>query len=246
MPASNYDIKIGGPAYIAMKSKELAPVAAGATATNPPATVGWLYDPANSANLPNLPISAYPSRGPDNVNKYSAVRMLTAKAVREYSGINSSGGPQVSGRSDQSDFVFEQNTCLTSPYLYQHCCNCTQLEWVHFAVVQDNVDLFLHIRLQDVSITSYKMRGVRFFYDKVRTNAPPVAPAPSGGTAAPHIPPMLGGNLIIKEQENDVHGVGHVDRVTLLYTNIAFKYGGGVNLERGWSTGSDLEWPPRP
>lgn len=220
---------LSGPAYAAFKSK----------------SDGWL-DPGASPNVgdPPLPCSAdVDGDGPPEVKYYAPVRLIRAKAERGYGGINSSGGPQVSGRSDQTDFYLEQNSNQSSPILYEHCCSGVQLAWVHLAVLKwddsAGAQLFMHIRLQDVSLTSYRFTGVRFFTQEyvvselaAETNAPTSATGDF----------LAGSKSYSRLQDYSVSGIGHRDHMTLLYTSIAFKHG-ETNTERGWNTGTDDAFP---
>lgn len=209
------------PGFIAMKSKVdgwLVPKVTHAV-TSPPLPLAAVPDP-----LPDGKTAAdYDNGGPPDLANYAPVRAIRAKAVREYGGINSSGGPQVSGRADQSDFYVEQNTNGTSPKLYEHCCNAKQLEWVHIACLKDRTNLMLHIVMKDVSITGYEFEGARTFADVFETDA--------------------GKDLNIskkfrKLQSGEVTGVIRIDKFTLLYTSITFKYVTG-NFIGGWDTGTD-------
>jgi len=214
---------LAGPAYLAMKSRTDGWLSPGLTAPGAaPSTI--LRQP-----LPTHPSNA--AAGPPEKSHYAPVRVAHAKVVREYGGINSSGGPQVSGRADQSDFEVEQSMHDASPILYDHCCAGLQFEWVHLAIVQwdwdtDSQHLFLHIRMADVNFTGYKLRGTRFYNQTFVSE--------QGGA-------VLDSPLAIKYQDYSVRGVGYIEQFTLLYTSIAFQpYRGGVaQAERGWNTGTD-------
>jgi hypothetical protein len=163
------------------------------------------------------------------------VRSIQARVEREYGGINSSGGPQVSGRSDQSDFVVELSAGKFSPFLYEHCCGGMQLKWVHLAVLQwddasSSAQLWQHIRMEDVNLTGYKIRGTRFFTQEF---------------TADEVNPLLKAKTFVKYQDYDVSDVGHIDRMTLLYTSISFTVfdsAGALASQNGWTTGSDEPW----
>lgn len=169
---------------------------------------------------------------------YAPVREIKAHVDREYGGINSSGGPQVSGRCDHKDFLIEKNCDKSSSILYQHCCSGEQLSWVHLAILQDGRTypeirdpadsndpsdavvpkykepdrMLLHIRLKDVSITSYELSGVRYF----------------------------GSETVDSVRKSKFLGVGHVEKFTLLFTSMSLEFDG---IQRGWDTGKDAKWP---
>lgn len=235
---------IDGPAYIAMKSK---------------GTGDWLDTGVYQTAGLLLPYQAKPGsdehdkEGPpgppdferdktsgapkNDVFYYAPVREIKSHVDREYGGINSSGGPQVSGRCDHSDFFVEKNCDKSSAVLFEHCCSGEQLAWVHLAILQDGRTLsavydppnstdpnhqeypewnepdrmLLHVRLKDVNITSYELSGVRYFGTETDGNV--------------RRPKFL--------------GVGHVERFTLLYTTISVDFGG---VQRGWDTGTNEKW----
>jgi len=213
---------LAGPAYIAMKSKSddwLSP--------------GILHDDASrdkDASLV-LPIDSSnppsnPAAGPPKRSHYAPIVSAKARVVRDYGGINSSGGPQVSGRADQKDFEIVMQSHDMSPILYGHCCGGIQLKWVHLCVPQGGSDdptiadnLFMHIRMEDVNVTGYRMTGLRKAYH-LRT----ATPAQS-------------------KKDYGIYDIKHLDRLTLLYTSISFLHG-GTKTGRGWNTGSEVLYTP--
>jgi type VI protein secretion system component Hcp len=161
---------------------------------------------------------------------YMPLWEIAAEVKREYGGINSSGGPQVSGRSDQSDFEIEWDANAASPILYEHCCSGKQLAWVHVVTVRwaaGQPAEFIHIRMQDVNVTSYEFTGQRWLKDDFATADGKALNAASG---------------LIAYNNNGTYDLGHSDSFTLLYTSIAFKH--FSNTERGWNTGEDDAWTP--
>ena len=170
---------------------------------------------------------------PNGTNRYYYAPLweFSAEVQREYGGINSSGGPQVTGRADQSDFKVQWQTNSASPVLYEHCCSGKQLEWVHVVVAKWDNDIpsnFLHIRMQGVNVTGFEMNAVRWFADETR-------PVEGGLT-------FNGATVLEHKPSTSMYGVGHYDDFTLLYTKIAFKH--QSNTEKTWDTGADAAWSP--
>jgi type VI protein secretion system component Hcp len=168
---------------------------------------------------------------PEANTYYIPVWEFAAEAKREYGGINSSGGPQVSGRADQSDFSIEIPTTAASPVLYEHCCSGKQFSWIH--VVAPNwkagSGAWLHIRMKDVNVTGFEFSGVRWLKDDYDT---------ADGA-------VLNASTEINFKYNStMYDIGHYDDLTLLYTSIEFDFVG--QCTRGWDTGSDSPSPPRP
>lgn len=207
---------VNGPAYIAMKTKD---------------GDFWL-DPYSPHDLtgPPLPISASDdSAGPPSTSKYAPVRTFRAKVERDFGGINSSGGPQTTGRADQSDFFVEQNANAISPTLYQQCCSAIQMSWIHLAcVAEDGTTLLRHIVMQDVSLTSYESEGNRKTADTIGLT-------PAGGE-------LQSSTGLSIQHVGDMVGLRNIDRFTLLYTSISFRHGSS-NIVGGWNTGSETPFP---
>lgn len=238
-------MSIDGPAYIAMKSKGEGSwldtgvyQSAGLLLPYQSAADHDEQGPPGPPNTDRDPSTGAPASG----NFYYApVRECKSRVDREYGGINSSGGPQVSGRCDHADFLVEKNCDKTSSILYEHCCSGEQLAWVHIVMLKDgrtyaaefnppdSTDpadqvvpeykepdgVLLHIRLKDVNITSYEFSGVRYFGSETTSTA--------------------SGSL----RTSAFLGVGHVERFTLLYTAMSMEYGG---IQRGWDTGGNDKW----
>jgi type VI protein secretion system component Hcp len=212
-------------AYIAFKSRD----------------VGWVNAATKVESQTYLPYqsSTTPSDSEDNLgppqleankNYYIPVWEFAAEVKREYGGINSSGGPQVSGRADQSDFSIEIPTSAASPVLYEHCCSGKQFSWVHVVAPNWRVGsgAWLHIKMQDVNVTGYEFSAVRWLHDKYE---------------ATDMQPLLT-STEINLGGAGMYDAGHFDDVTLLYTSIVFEI---VNkTTRGWTTGSDEPSPARP
>jgi type VI protein secretion system component Hcp len=157
------------------------------------------------------------------------VRSIQARVEREYGGINSSGGPQVSGRADQTDFSIELPTTAATPVLYEHCCSGKQFSWVHVFVPNCKAAggaAALHITMQDVNVTGFEFSGVRWLKDDYDTEDGAVLNA-SGA--------------INFKYNSKMYAAGHFDDITLLYTSIVFNVVG--KKERGWTTGSDEPLP---
>lgn len=236
-------VQVGGPAYIAIKSK----------------SAGWLntgekYDESSGSNFftaDTLPVSGSvknngkedqandPKIGPPAKNSsgkwyfYGNTREVKAKIEREYGGIGSHGGPVVSGRSDHSNFIVEQSANKATAEIFQHCCSGDILEWVHIVAFGQSVDWDvsssipqpkqgLHIRLQNANVAKFEFTGGRYFGDHFQSF--------DNSTLSNSTTLVRGGKLL---------GVTHVVRYELWYTSISVEYDG---IERGWDTGTDTAW----
>lgn len=211
-------LSIGGPAYIAMKSR----------------ADGWLEANQGIGN-DLLPTDDEDERvGPPELKHYGATRAISLAVARDYGGIGSSGGPLVSGRSDHGEFEVEQSTNSTSSTIFQHCCAGTQFELVHMVLVGESLDLDvstrvddptrkLHIRLTDAYIGKFQFTGGRYFGDQYSSF--------TGEKLLDSKSVIRGGKML---------GVSHVVKYTFVYTAVSFELGG---VERGWHTGEDVAWP---
>ena len=213
-------LNIGGPAYIALKSK----------------SDGWLPSGENISSTLGLPLHDSEDKiGPPELRHYGSTRAISLGISRDYDGIGSSGGPLVSGRSDHGDFLIEQSANSASSTIFQHCCSGEQFAWVHLVLLGQSLDLSvdssvpsvsqkIHIRITDTNISGFDFSGGRYFGDQFSSF--------TGQSIQESTSLVRGGKLL---------GVSHVVKYKLWYTAVSFEVGG---VERGWHTGEDVAWPP--
>jgi len=190
---------------------------------------GWLVTGQNytHAGLPSA-MADQPNEAPPGTVYYGRVNSVVAHVERDYGGINSSGGPQVSGRCDHSDLVVVRETDRVSPILFQYCCTGEQLSVVHIVFLDASAkNAVLRLRLLGVNVTGFQFTGEK----KSRTKY-----EASGGNFSTAAYVQSAGNA------TDLAGAHkRVEKVTLLYTSIEMKY--GTDGYRGWDTGTNNVLP---
>ena len=233
-------------AYVAFKSWD--------TSIESPDHPGWLHTgrKVSEAKLPLTEASGeHPehSDAPPDLKYYGDARSVVAKVDREYDGINSSGGPQVTGRCDHSDLVMVRYSDKASPFLFQYCCTGEQFSTVFITFL----DPPIHWVLSGVNVTGYEFTG-----DKSSSTKYLDVPIPSVGIAIPQVTDTAAtaaaAAAAIGNQTGQItsytntwgttNNYRRLERVTLLYTSINFECD-GVG-PRGWDTGTDSVLPPPP
>jgi len=192
---------------------------------------GWL-ETGVGATDGDLPLSSgrYGELAPPHKKYYGRLGSVVAKVERDYGGINSSGGPQVSGRADHSDLVVVRAADKVSPYLFQYCCTGEQLATVFIAMLDPEDMIWI---LTGVNVTGYEFNG-----DK------------SPSTKYVNIPATIDASHTVESYSNTwgdsaTNNFRRLETVSLLYTAIRVEFANGGY--RGWDTGSNTsvtEPPP--
>ena len=132
-----------------------------------------VLDPTTTVSNPlsTLPISTdtgYEAEAPATREAYSVARSMNAEVGLEYAGINSSGGPQVAGRSNHEDMVVARDCDLISPYLFQYCSSGWQLPLVYLIryIGSESWSDYVYCHewsLSGVQVTNYKFSHGRSY-----------------------------------------------------------------------------------
>lgn len=150
---------------------------------------------------------------------WGVVKELHFGVDREYGGVNSSGGPQHSGRADHRLITVKRDSDKLSPLLFQHCCNGFQLRRVFFVDTEEQ-RLLVAESCHVVSFAGNIFRGGATKYDLSTSNN-----AVTGQTNA------SSGSLGSQKRE---------EVLQILYTSIAIDYNNSGF--RGWNTGNETAW----
>jgi type VI protein secretion system component Hcp len=129
-----------------------------AAQTNAQATLPVSTTASPNSNFPDAPASSL---------AYARARSCEMQVKKTYAGINSSGGPQVAGRSDHSDVIVTRDCDLISPYLFQYCASGWQIQKVYIMryIGSDTLAFnFCHEWvLTGVQVTDYQISHGRYF-----------------------------------------------------------------------------------
>lgn len=165
--------------------------------------------------------------GPTTAN-FSAIKSVSSKVVRDYAGINSSGGPQVSGRADHGDIVVERNSDGITPILYQFVSTGEAFNRILIVLPEYGGGARVEWMLRGVNLTNFEFTGTR-------TNS----------TSQVYV---ANSNKIVDSSEFAGRTTGRFylryERIGLLYTSAEVRVGTGTVLTqpvefRGWDTGSN-------
>ena len=152
------------------------------------------------------------------------VREVRFGVDREYGGINSSGGPQHSGRADHRLITLVRNTDLISPALFKRCCNGMQLRRV---VIYD-FERKIFVVADSCHVISFEFVG-----DKKPTTRYEVSQVGTDQSMQ-----FLGRSYTASQ---DIGDTRRYDRLTILQTSVAMSTDNGSSWH-GWNTGSEVAW----
>lgn len=154
-----------------------------------------------------------------NTSPWGVVTSLHFGVEREYGGINSSGGPQQSGRADHRLITVKRESDKLSPLLFQHCCNGFQLRRVFFVDEEEE----RIIVAESCCVVSFE--GEIFRAGATGYNLNLSDTAVTGSTTA--------SSASLGSQKRE-------EVLQILYTSIALNF--NESGYRGWNTGSETAW----
>ncbi|HCS54995.1 type VI secretion system tube protein Hcp [Rubinisphaera sp.] len=158
---------------------------------------------------------------------WGQVREIQYGVVREYGGVNSSGGPQQSGRADHRLITMQRNIDQVTPYLFKHCCNGFQIRRLAFLDSTETLGNIIVVA-ENCQVVSLNTSETRFFKDTRRYNLQIHGQAPNMSLAGSGA------------DESTFLGATRVESVSILYTKLSIKV---ANSDwQGWDTGTEQAW----
>ncbi len=158
---------------------------------------------------------------------WGAAREIHYGVVREYGGVNSSGGPQQSGRADHRLITIERNIDQVTPYLFKHCCNGFQIRRLAFI---DNTAALgdIVVVAENCQVVDFSTSETRYFEDVRHYHLQLHGQAPSMNISG------------ASDTESTFIEVTRVETIKILYTKISIKVAGSG--WQGWDTGTEQAW----
>ncbi|MCA9178743.1 MAG: type VI secretion system tube protein Hcp [Planctomycetales bacterium] len=169
-------------------------------------------------------------------NAWGQVRRIAFGVDRPYGGINSSGGPQHSGRPEHRLISLERESDMISPLLFKRCCNGMQLQRLVIYDPDYNAEATpngrgLLIYAEDSHVVSFE--GILEKTPGSRHTAAAFGAGDGDQFQA------------VTQAATQAVGATHrFDRMTILYTRLSVQVLGSTF--QGWDTGSEIKFDSGP
>lgn len=181
------------------------------------------------------PATTFPTL-PADVKPWQGVKKFYYGATREYGGINSSGGPQHSGRPDQHLIRITRESDLVSPKLYKYCCNGYQLQSMLFITETDSGESLTIVYCEACHVVEFETQHFH-----------------AAATDYSHLALTLNGQSVTNgansftQSKSTLGDVKVEDELAILYTKIAIcqsRVVGGTRKKvwQGWDTAAEKHW----
>ncbi|WP_237226211.1 type VI secretion system tube protein Hcp [Rubinisphaera sp. JC750] len=191
---------------------------------------GWF--PTGSVDKPATTFEIIPA----TTSPWQSVKRFFYGATREYGGINSSGGPQHSGRPDQHLIRITREADLVSPKLYKYCCNGYQLQSMLFITETDSGESLTIVYCEACHVVEFETQHFH-----------------AAATDYSHLALTLDGQSVSNASNSFTQSkptLGDVkveDELSILYTKMIIGQSRIVGGERqtvwqGWDTAAEKHW----
>lgn len=191
---------------------------------------GWFETGSESE-----PVTTF-SMIPDAASPWQGVKKFFYGATREYGGINSSGGPQHSGRPDQHLIRITREADLVSPRLYKYCCNGYQLKKMLFISETDSGDSLTIVYCEACHVVEFETQH----FHAAATDYSHLALTLNGQS-------LSNGSNSFTQSKVTLGDVKVEDELSILFTKMIIGQSRMVGGQRktiwqGWDTAAEKHW----
>jgi len=173
---------------------------------------------------------------PATAAPWQAAKKFYYGATRDYGGISSSGGPQVSGRADQHLIQITREADLVSPVLYKYCCNGYQIKKLLFITETDSGESVTIVYAEACQVVEFETQHIN-----------------SAATDYSHLALTLNGQTVSNASNSFTQSkasLGDVmveDELQILYTRMVIGQsrivsGNRTTVWQGWDTSNETHW----